>query len=271
MLAFSRSVQGSDYGDIWLMNPDGTNQREVARGFYGPKSWSPDGSRFVVDAATGKNNTELEIFLPDGSWLGVIGGSAGRPSWSPNGSLIAFASWADPGGSSTPLDRSRLLVMNADGSGAHGILADSGSNRMGSWSPDGKRFVFSRSSQPLSEYQLFTIATDGSDMKRLTFSSADDDTPQWSPDGIRIAFARAVRGGRKSIYVINSNGAGETQLTSGISDDENPVWSPDGLKIAFTSYRDGRAQIYVMNRDGSAQKNLSNSAASDMFPAWWGK
>ncbi len=84
--------------DIWLMNPDGTNQRQLTTG-AGDKTdavFSPDGNWIVYSSDEGALEfANLFIISVDGgppTRLTTFDGYDGAPSWSPDGRFIAFES-----------------------------------------------------------------------------------------------------------------------------------------------------------------------------------
>ena len=129
-IAFS-SNRGASSPDIYVMNADGSDLRRVTTAEdpdFEP-AWSPDGRQIVFTRETISNTIaigEYEIFVinADGSGemqltdtpprptgLGVLVNPA--PSWSPDGTRIAFAR-DDAGGP-------EIYVMNADGSGTRAL------------------------------------------------------------------------------------------------------------------------------------------------------
>ena len=60
------------------------------------------------------------------------------PSWSPDGTKVAFARWPGFGGG-------QIWVMNADGTGQVNLTNNSADNWLPSWSPDGTKIAFTRS------------------------------------------------------------------------------------------------------------------------------
>jgi len=177
----------------------------------------------------------------------------GDPSWSPDGSKIAFVRLDSTG------DNGVLYVMNADGSGTTALTSNAWDP---AWSPDGAKIAFYRCTGP--NCYIYVMNADGSDVTSL----AQGEQPTWSPDGSRIAFAD-VRGSQKEdIYMINADGSHEVRLTDNPATDWFPDWSPDGSNIIFVSWRDGNSEIYVMNADGSGQMNLTHDPAADEDPAW---
>src|SRR5437867_8355026 len=61
------------------------------------------------------------------------------PSWSPDGSRIAFTSDRDSQGGTVNLD---IYVMNADGTGIARVTADTAQDDEAAWSPDAARLAF---------------------------------------------------------------------------------------------------------------------------------
>jgi uncharacterized repeat protein (TIGR01451 family) len=181
----------------------------------------------------------------------------GRPSWSPDGTKVAYAAKAD--------GKWDICVSAPDGSGPVDLTNDAASNdRNPRWSPDGSKIAFD--SNRGGAYEIYVMAPDGSGQTRLTTDGADDERPTWSPDGSKIAF-ESNRDGDPHIYVMNADGSGETRLTSSVNDDE-PAWSPDGKKIVFVSARDGYRNLYAVNADGSGPVDRLTAGDDDLLPDW---
>ncbi len=183
------------------------------------------------------------------------------PTWSPDGSRIAFHSDRDGDGDGD----GEIYVMNADGSGVIQLTDNSYGDWYPTWSPDGSRIAFYSFRD--GDNEIYAMNADGSGVIQLTNNSNDDWSPAWSPDGSSIAF-NSDRDGNYAIYVMNTDGSGVIQLTNSVDWDVNPTWSPDGSRIAFTSYRDGYSEIYVMNADGSGAVRLTETHSDDLAPEW---
>jgi Tol biopolymer transport system component len=199
------------------------------------------GSIFVMNA-DGSGQTSIgEAFL------------SSCPSWSPDGTRIAFVSGR--------FDITfSLYTINADGSGQTNLLKNAGvsafANDCPAWSPDGSRIAFEGQTEGddnLSD--VFVINSDGSGLARLTDAVHRDSSPAWSPDGTRIVFL-AERDENFEVYVMNADGSGQTNLTNSPDQEAGPVWSPDGGRIAYVVWNSANEGIYAMNADGSGKTNL---------------
>jgi len=122
-----------------------------------------------------------------------------------------------------------------------------------SWSPDGKRLVFTGYDGGLSD--LFIVNADGSDLHRLTNDKYADLEPSWSPDGKTIAFVtdrspatdfEALKFGKLRIALLHlDNGSIDILRNRDQGKNINPAWAPDGRSLAFVSDRNGISNIFL--------------------------
>jgi len=266
-------------GDIYVMNSDGSEQTRLNSrdGPVGYPSWSPDGSMIAFSSwytvFGQRGHYSISLMTADGEYVSVGISSSGEewvntlaPTWSPDGSQIAYSSnrtgnydiytittacAIDPA-CSTIEESTRLTFDHT---------ADS----YPSWSPDGSKIIFDSSRD--GNLDIYVMNADGSEQTRLTSNDSADYYPSWSPDGSKIIFDSS-RDGNLDIYVMNADGSEQTRLTSDDSADYYPSWSPDGSYISFSSYRDNNYNIYVMNADGSEQTRLTESEQFDYGTSW---
>ena len=99
-----------------------------------------------------------------------------RPSWSPNGAKIAFASISDFHGLDPPY-LWEIYVMNADGSGVVRLTNNPASDIQPTWSPDSTRIAFV--SDRDGSVEVYVMNADGSNQVNLTNNPADDFDPDW--------------------------------------------------------------------------------------------
>jgi TolB protein len=270
-IAFVSSRNGPP-GEIYVMNPDGTNQRNITNS---PASetrpaFSPDGKKiaFVRDFKG------IYLMDPDGTGQTQIldGATAGFSSissfanWSPNGTKLVFNGLIK----GSP-DGADIYVINVDGTGLTRLTTDPADDSSPAWSPDGTKIAFStiRNRVPGEiNYEIYVMNADGSNQTRITNNTKFDHSPNWSPDGTRIAFT-SRRDDNFEVYVMNADGSNQTRLTFDGEQDSDAKWSPDGTKIAFLSSRGGHfGEIWVMNPDGTGLVNLTNADGFDMDPSW---
>jgi Tol biopolymer transport system component len=91
-MAFSRS--SANGFDIWMMNSDGRDQRQLTKGGGVDPSWSPDG-KWIAFASDrwGKRNDIWAVRAEDGreTHLATKALSASSPCWAPDGKGILFS------------------------------------------------------------------------------------------------------------------------------------------------------------------------------------
>jgi Tol biopolymer transport system component len=234
--------------------------------------------KFVFISDEGGFGRELFTIEPDGTGRTSIADVGNHPTWSPDGTRIAYTASSSNG--------THIAIVNADGSGVFLPAGVAPNDSHPSWSPDGTKIAFVRHVPDVpffGAFEIHVMNADGTGQRRITDSRADglgldSIEPAWSPDGTRIAFTRIIRqrGGPVDwdweIYVMNADGSGlkrltENPTTATAENDLSPAWSPDGTRIAFSSRRDGEYGVHVMNADGTGLHRLVDAPAAS-FPAW---
>ena len=210
LIVYGSEVSGSD---TIVMNVDGTNEHiidtQVFGDFVGGFAWSPNHSKIAYSRHIDSEHTRsIFVMNADGSnkqrlTTGPAGGD-GSPSWSPDGTKIAFERTA-----------SQLLVMNANGSNQHAIIT--GTVQFPQWSPDGTLIAYFGDSGLIS-----VVNPDGTNPHLIPNvpASITSEALTWSPDGNSIAFSTNY-----DIYKINLDGSGFYTLTDTPSRAEfGPSW-----------------------------------------------
>ncbi|MFZ1700761.1 MAG: winged helix-turn-helix domain-containing protein [Pyrinomonadaceae bacterium] len=157
-IAFSTNRDGNTGKyNLYVMNADGSEQRQVysaPAGMSGSVAWSPDRTSviFANDFAEDGNFEIFEVRLGGNEAarrLTFRRLADDRPSISPNGRRIAFASNTD--------GNWELYLMNADGTGQLRLTRNRANDSMPHFSPDGKKIIFS--SDRGGKYALYEIET----------------------------------------------------------------------------------------------------------------
>ena len=128
------------------------------------------------------------------------------PSWSPEGSKIAFTS-----------DDGDIWVIDADGGNLTRLAFFTDWNDLWfgfphAWSTDGSRIAFFSPAEDTASYEIYRIDADEGNLTRLTNTYSDSLFPQWSPDGSKIAFTSEGEDGSAKIRVIPSGRALPTPM-----------------------------------------------------------
>jgi len=229
--------------EIWLMDWDGANQRQITRhnALSILPSWSADNERMVytsfargtsdmyiisrrggarVRVPTGLNLNTSATFSPISNDIAFVGSVAGNPD---------------------------IYLVKDDGSNLRRLTHDSSIESTPEWSPNGRQISFTsgRSGSP----QIYTMDAEGSNVQRISFEGEWNDDATWSPDGSQIAYTSRVNGRFQIRLADLANRT--SRILAGEGSNEQPAWSPDGKWIAFQSNRSGRWQIYRMRVDGN--------------------
>ncbi len=241
-------------GNLWIWQ-GGEARQLTTGGTWRQPALSPNGTE-IVYVFREQNFSDVFAMAADGSanrrltngQAPVIGQNdwALRPTWSPDGSQIAYISDEN---SAFPV----VWLMNKDGGARRQVMrveiveiADALS-----WAPDGKRLaVTAMSTQEASQIFLLDVAR--STVERLSNHSQGAFDPAWSPIDDSIAYV-AREGGRGELVVRHSEGP-EQARSNRLAYVRSPVWSPDGRNLAVLSAQGGSFDVWAapVSREGGA-------------------
>lgn len=175
------------------------------------------------------------------------------PSWSPDGSRLAYVSFEK---------KKPVVYVHVLATARRIVVADfKGSNSAPGWAPDGRSLAVTLTRDGLS--QLYIVDAEGNgNARRLTTSSAIDTEPVFSPDGRNIYFT-SDRGGAPQIYRISTQGGDATRITFGSGYNVSPRISPDGKTLAFITRRDGRFFVGMKDLNGGNEQTISDGGREE--------
>ena len=131
-IAFAMAVDQPDAFEIFLMNADATDVRQLTHGLEGvggSLDWSPDGRYLLIYAGPpgDKNIFRIDVAEKTAAQL-TNGGNNAACSYSPDGQWIAFNSLRNN-------DQADLFVMRADGSSMRQITDNPEPDWQPQWEP----------------------------------------------------------------------------------------------------------------------------------------
>jgi Tol biopolymer transport system component len=213
-------------------------------------SWSPDNKRLLY----------IDSFFN----VKVISVTGGEPLLLTRLEKLDYISpaWA-PDSASVALIGEQLMVFDAF-TGKKRILTDTPNHMLTwmyndiqyvSWSPDGKRLLFSKN------YGLSMIAMDGTGERKIVTGSAAEPLSwgRWSPDGTMISYLRSGRSSTSKVMLQKLGGnvgnevARDVLVTSGV------IWSANGNYLIFVN---NGTQVTILNLANQVKYELTGLKGS---------
>ena len=155
------SVASGDL-DLWTMKSDGSGKRQLTKtpGYDGGAVFSRDGKKLVWRANYPKTPADMDKYK----------------------SLLAENLTA-------PM-KMEIVVANADGSGAHAITDFGCASFAPTFTPDGKKILFSSNKQECDSrhFELYLMNVDGTGLEQVTSTGGFTSFPEFSPDGKTLVF-----------------------------------------------------------------------------------
>jgi Tol biopolymer transport system component len=286
-IAFISTVEGERRfnGTLMLLNGDGTELRAVAYDVlpYSWPVWSPDGARIAFtsvaafDTETFAGTIALHVYdVATGEETDLTGAQlphAAIPTWSPDGSQIAFVSNTIErrSGGGIDLRDGDVYVVPAAG----GTVRNLTNNRIFDewwvqWSPAGDRMLIFTApgdwAAPAMS-RLYLLALDSDELTEVPIDEWQTSLPLWSPDGTKIAY---ITGG-DTVNVWSDTGLQWVQLGSEVA--SFATWSPDGRYLLAPPVDDEHPGyvIDVTDRFGVItpyQLDFDSMRSSNGLPIW---
>ena len=284
-------------GDVWLMNPDGTNQRPHVANIgnaSGHMSWSPDGKLIAFGrrgsvqirypAGGGGQHAAYDLFYAfidstNNFWMGITETlGAQQPTWSSDGSKIAFTYDLNATQANATWPNYQIGIYNVNSRKLDTLDLPKGSKLLNamapSFSPDGTRLAcvigeFEGSS--LNPRGLVIINASGvkesyDQLLEEAKANPKATAPSWSPDGKWIAYISNDLT-TQGLFIVKSDLTGVKKIWEPKGAQtlySAPSWSPDSKQLVFGT---NNKAIYKINVDGTGA-TLISGPGSDEYPAW---
>lgn len=184
-IAFSSSNNPDQNTEIYTINPDGTDLRQVTHERWSinvSPSWSPDG-RYIAFVSSRYGDKPQVLVTPANGGTAVrisrSGGYNTDPCWSPAGwseeeFMVAYSGRASGGLDilTVRLDKSLQVLQTID------IMSEGGADESPSFSPDGRFVIYSHGSQ--NNYDLYMTSLRQMKPRRITRMPGKETAPEWS-------------------------------------------------------------------------------------------
>ena len=196
------------------------------------------------------------------------GGHEEKPSFSPDGSQVAFTGDYD--------GTHGVFVVSAAGGEPRRLTYHPADADVQGWTPDGKRILFSslRTAFASGVIQLFTVPLEGGFATQVPLVRAAEGS--FSPDGARIAYVpnlqwqrawKRYRGGQtKPIWIASlADSSVQARIPRDNSNDCNPMWV--GETIYFLSDRNGPMSLFAYDLKSQQVKQILKNDGFDIKSA----
>ena len=224
---------------IWTMDANGKNHRQITTAPGAFPWWFPDGNRvaFASDEETGVSFCSVTIDGGKERKLFKFDEYSGGTRLSPDGQRVAF--------SSRQTGAPNIWVVFLEGGQRKQLTFEKEAASHPAWSPDGKwiAFEFRRG----EDTHVAIIPSDGGEPIQLTSERGQSLVHDWSPDGDRILFA-GQRDGVWNVWAVSRSTKQQRQMTSYKRFDSyvrSPAWSPLGDRLVY-EYAENTGNIYLI-------------------------
>jgi eukaryotic-like serine/threonine-protein kinase len=204
-------------------------------------AFSPDGERIAFRSS--RDGGGIFVMGRTGESVRRITRVGFKPSWSPNGAALVYATQNVELNPQNTQGTSELDAVTL-ASGEQRRL-NAGDAAMPSWSPHGDRIAYMKRLGESRQRDIWTISATSGESSALTSDTANDWSPVWSPDGRFVYFA-SDRGGSMNLWRIavdekSGKPRGEAEaITTPAPFVAHLAIAGDGSRVAYSSVLQSR-------------------------------
>ncbi|HET9835663.1 MAG TPA: Tol-Pal system beta propeller repeat protein TolB [Rhodanobacteraceae bacterium] len=256
LLGLSITGQGSDLRRVAHQIADQIYQKIIGvRGAFDTRI------AYVTAVGTGQN-TQYSLIIADSDGYNPQTVVRSRepllsPSWSPDGSRIAYVSFEH--------GNSAIYVQDVTTGSRRLVSGKRGINGAPNFSPDGGRLAMSLSFEGNPE--IYVMDMGSGTLTRLTNSLAIDTEPDWMPDGSGLVFT-SDRSGKPQLYQVPATGGTPQRLTFQGQYNADVSVSYDGTKLAMVQGNGNVYRIAIMDKSLGDQVKFVSPGSLDESPSF---
>ncbi len=278
----------------YLSNITQVTNRDMGLVNAGEAYFSPDG-KTIIFQATPLGAKHYQIYTMDlktrrPRMVSTGKGACTCAAFRPDGKRIIFASShlrpnaaeskddSESGGYAWFFDEHMdIFEGDPDGSNLHRLTTTPGYDAEGTYSPDGRRIVFT--SKRDGDLEIYVMDADGGNQHRITNAKGYDGGPFFSPDGKSILYRGDHRSDGKmnlQLRIVNADGTYDRAITDNPIFNWCPYWYPSGRCFIFTqvdheAWSKGSRpnyDLYMRTVDNKDQTRITLDPAFDGLPVF---
>lgn len=279
-ILFSRKHSNDQGWSIYMMDPDGSNEKIIIPFKSGMGEYNPDPSSdgktilFNTYRYGGWKLALYDIERKSAKRITMSSNYYTNGVFSPDGKRIVYEK---------NLQRStHIFIADRDGKNEQMLTSKMGTqNRIPVWTPDGKSILFYNENANAND--IYMVDIESGNIKNLTNNNSGNDFgPSVSPDGSKIAFF-SDRNGFLDLFLMDITGVNQICLTSSLQSENNEYdyytdrnmywifktsWSPDSQSLVFSNSTGDNIDLFTVKKDGANLKQITNSSKSEYTPVW---
>lgn len=246
-----------DFNDLYITLKDRDSKISLFRiSKDSPKAKSISVKNYSV---TGSSNNQRLVFSIDGN-IAVLStqnteiqqltsmGRDSQPSWSPDGTTIAF--------SSSRNGNKDIYSINADGRNLRRLTNNKYTDTAPIWSPDGLKIAFN--SDRGGDSEVFVLYPQTKKTRQITNNNQDDYVESWSPSGRSFVVLTEGWFGFNKICVVGFNGDVKRRIThfaSGINKTNSSLYPSSKYSVSYTDIMGARRKRELQNLQEKENEN----------------